>query len=148
METINFEKLKVGDKVFSTRQGWGEITSTGHTINYPILVKFEKHSHSFTKDGKYESDNIYPELYLSNPFEQFQERVMEVSENRDVWSKRVVFMEKNGKYLAWDKAKTLETSKNSTDVSAWTYAREIEKQKVTLELTYEQIESLKKQGIL
>lgn len=50
--------------------------------------------------------------------------------------KRVVFMEKNGEYLSWVNAETLEESENYTGVTYWQYARDIIE---PIEITLEQI---------
>jgi len=53
--------------------------------------------------------------------------------------KRVVFMEKNGIYLAWGYADTLEKAKDITETGAWLCAKDIEEEPKGLELTLEQI---------
>jgi|SRR5690625_2650300 len=54
-------------------------------------------------------------------------KVMEVSIYKDFRNslKRVVFMEKNGMYLAWAGAATLEEADRELEVISWPYAREI-----------------------
>ena len=39
--------------------------------------------------------------------------------------RRVVFMKKNGKYLAWDSAETIEAAEKSMTVVIWDYASDI-----------------------
>ena len=51
---------------------------------------------------------------------------MWVSYFGDVWRKRVVFMEKCGKYLAWNDAETLEDAEDVYEVAAWNYAKDLE----------------------
>ena len=51
---------------------------------------------------------------------------------------RVVFMEKNGKYLAWIDATTLDQAKKETGTTAWRYAKDIESSNI-IELTFEDI---------
>jgi|SRR5690625_2651216 len=65
-------------------------------------------------------------------------KVMEVSDNGLEWDQRVVFMEKNGKFLAWAFTETIKEAEGTTDVFAWKYAREIQPAP-TLELTIDQI---------
>ena len=60
-------------------------------------------------------------------------RVMLVSGDKMTWIKRVVFMEKNGGFLAWGFAETLEKAEKSTSTTFWEYAKEIEPIQVTLE---------------
>lgn len=52
-------------------------------------------------------------------------KVMEVSCKGNMWQPRVVFMVKNGKFLAWSGATTLEGAEFETDVVVWEYARDI-----------------------
>lgn len=69
-------------------------------------------------------------------------RVMMVSnspiDGKDIGFKRVVFMEKNGKYLAWICAETLEEAEKEVEIIAWDCAKEIE-EPTKVVLTLEQI---------
>ena len=61
-------------------------------------------------------------------------RVMLVSFDGIHWgNQRVVFMEKNGGFLAWAFAETLEEAEKQTNIIFWKYAKEIEPIQVTLE---------------
>lgn len=55
-------------------------------------------------------------------------KVMEVSMSSDFLApyKRVVFMEKCGKYIAWKNARTLEDAESEMKTTVWNYARDIE----------------------
>ena len=59
--------------------------------------------------------------------------------------KRVVFMEKNGKFLTWDGVETIEEAKKISNVSAWNYAQDINT--TTVELTFKDISEGKGVGI-
>lgn len=54
-------------------------------------------------------------------------KVMEVTMHKDFREslKRVVFMKKNGMYLAWEGAATLEEADSEVEVTPWPYARDI-----------------------
>src|SRR5690554_8109404 len=54
-------------------------------------------------------------------------KVMEVTMHKDFREslKRVVFMKKNGMYLAWEGAETLEEAEDSIETTSWPYARDI-----------------------
>ena len=67
------------------------------------------------------------------PEEKAYQRVMLVSDDKMTWGKRVVFMEKNGGFLAWEFAETLEEAEKIVGTSFWMYAKEIEPIEVTLE---------------
>ena len=59
-------------------------------------------------------------------------RVMWVSDANDtnLANKRVVFMEKCGKYVAWGIAETLEEAEKETNAAGWKYAWELEEQTI------------------
>lgn len=65
-------------------------------------------------------------------------KVMEVSNDGYKWHQRVVFMEKNGKFLAWAFAESIEESEYKVNTCAWEFAREIQPA-ATLELTLDEI---------
>ena len=56
-----------------------------------------------------------------NPFP----RVMLVNNGGNEWYKRVVFMKKCDRYLAWNKAETIEESESICLVLTWRYAKEL-----------------------
>ena len=70
-----------------------------------------------------------PEL----PEDRTYPRVMLVSDDKMTWDKRVVFMEKNGVFLTWALAETLEEAEKILGTTFWKYAKEIEPVQVTLE---------------
>lgn len=66
----------------------------------------------------------------------------------DKFVKRVVFMEKNGKYLAWAYAESLEEANQAMGTATWSYAKDIEEEKEQIvELTIEDISNGKGVGI-
>ena len=67
------------------------------------------------------------------PEEKTYPRVMLVSDDKTKWYKRVVFMEKNGGFLAWGFFETLEEAEKIVSTTFWKYAKEIEPVEVTLE---------------
>ena len=52
-------------------------------------------------------------------------RVMLVSDDGCEWYKRVVFMQKCDRFLAWDKAETIENAELTYRVASWRYAKEL-----------------------
>ena len=52
-------------------------------------------------------------------------RVMLVSDDGVTWNKRVVFMKKNDRYLAWNNAETIEDAECTYRVASWRYAKEL-----------------------
>ena len=83
---------------------------------------------------------------VSNPFVE-QGRWMMVSDDQHVWLRRFVFMEKCGKFLAWDCAMTYEEVAKTTLVNSWAFAKEEEEPKelsleervAKLELTFKEL---------
>ena len=67
------------------------------------------------------------------PEEKTYPRVMLISDDKMTWGKRVVFMEKNGGFLTWRNAETLEEADEIVGTNFWKYAKEIEPIQVTLE---------------
>lgn len=73
-------------------------------------------------------------------------KVMWVWDEGEDKKKRVVFMEKNGQYLAWHNAETIEDSEKEIETVCWYFAEDIEeepKKLPTIELTLEDIAKLK-----
>ena len=73
-------------------------------------------------------------------------RVMLVSNDGDAWYKRVIFMHKCDRFLAWNKAETIEESESICGQTAWRYAKEIEPKQRTITLSdlNSKIEDIKK----
>lgn len=80
------------------------------------------------------SETSYPKLMWVSDNEKFNNKL-----------KRVVFMEKNNKYIAWSFANTLEGSESQVSASGWPYAKDIEEEIV--ELTLEDITNGKGVGV-
>ena len=59
--------FKKGQKVYSILRGWGEVEEIRNGLFYPILVRFEVDTVSFTLDGKSDTAHIAPELYHTEP---------------------------------------------------------------------------------
>lgn len=62
-------------------------------------------------------------------------RVMLVSNDECKWHKRVVFMKKCDRYLAWNKAETIEESESICGQTSWRYAKEVEPKQHTITLS-------------
>jgi hypothetical protein len=133
LKLADLSNVKVGDTIWTIPNG--EIGVIGVILedDYPIKIGRT----TYQLDGKNYSDDKYPSAFIRNPFENigFQERWMLVSYDGKTWKRRKVFMEKNGKFIAWSGAETDEEVIKSTDCTGWSYAKGIE----DLELTLEQI---------
>jgi hypothetical protein len=131
MKQVNpdFTRAKVGDKVYHVSGSVREIVRHEHLDNYPIV---DDEGCRYDYDGRYFYSDKLPTIF-THPIkiihaddEPFVERVMEVSNNGSTWSKRVVFMKKDGYYMAWFMAETIEAAQTEFDTSLWKYAREIQ----------------------
>lgn len=80
------------------------------------------------------------------PEEKTFPRVMLVNNGGNEWYKRVVFMKKCDRYLAWNKAETIEESESICGQTAWRYAKEVEpkQQTITLSDLNSKIEDIKR----
>ena len=124
METeFDFRNHKVGDNVYHIIHGWV-------TIEYKEQNSFYVKTQSFNYGGKFRGNDKNPTIYPLNPFEQTEERMVEVYlETDNIWQEKILIKElKNGKVLCW-----LDACKAAAYV--WNKWREIQPKK---ELTTEE----------
>jgi hypothetical protein len=84
---------------------------------------------------------------ITLPEEKNYPRVMMVSLDEENWFKRVVFMCKNGRYLAWNNAETVEEAEKEMLSTAWLFAKDIEEPKeftITLSDLKSKMDDIKK----
>ena len=79
-------------------------------------------------------ENVYPKVMMVSNFP--------ISEN-DKGCKRVVFMEKQGKYLAWQYAETIEAAEKETAIASWKYAIDVPKENPKKTEMLKRVEELK-----
>jgi len=106
---------------FDTRSLTGQCTEEdgNYSIYYGII------NGDFNNYNLNEVKNANAEIITTNTIQY--PKVMEVSNNNGIsWCKRVVFMEKNGEFIAWSAAETLEGAEKKTETASWRQAREIE----------------------
>lgn len=48
----DLSEIKVGDKVWDFKMGWGEVENIRKGYNYPITIRFKKDCMTYTMDGK------------------------------------------------------------------------------------------------
>ena len=79
------------------------------------------------------------DFFIEGEQEKTFPRVMLVSNYDTIKSaiKRVVFMKKNGQYLAWCLSTTLEEADKEIDINSWHYAWEVEEQTFPITITEE-----------
>ena len=80
------------------------------------------------------------------PEEKTFPRVMLVSDDEIKWYKRVVFMKKRDRFLAWFSAETIEESESIYEAYGWNYAKDVEPKQRTITLSdlNSKIEDIKK----
>lgn len=117
---FNFKDAKVGDKVYHVNKEWLPIKST-----YEDCFIVDDYEYYFS-GIMVNSDHLLPTIYPYNPFEQNQERVVEVSINSELWTKRVLIAVKSGVAVCWNNAETLEEAKDEIYTCDWKIWREIQ----------------------
>lgn len=142
---IEFDKLKVGDKVWNIQHGYIEVTGI-KSGEYPIITGTSPNTNSYTKEGKSLSNNKRPNIYKKSPFEQeaseFPRIVMVKEIGNNTWIPRVALMIKNGKAIAWNGADTFEKAKKTNATASWEHWKEIEPEPVIVERTIKQLAEL------
>ena len=107
-------------KGVDTRGMCGSFTKEdGESARYYGVIndRFDCYSISFVRKHKAE--------IIELPEENSFPRVMLVSDVKHEWYKRVVFMKKNDRYLAWNNAETIEDAECTYRVASWRYAKEL-----------------------
>jgi uncharacterized protein (UPF0297 family) len=145
---IDFDTLKVGDKVWDIMKGEVEITNVKAGDEYTIATKYD----TFTKEGKNHINSLIPRLYSKNPFELLnnQERVILVRnfESED-WEPRVLIMYKNERAVCWTGAETIEEAKLTNKTTRFKFWKELEEPKeLTLEEKFKNLKELMTTSVL
>lgn len=79
----DFRLVKVGQRVWSSRKGWGTVDGW-FSPQYRFLVVFDSEGgkvHSYTNDGKYSADDRYPELH----WDEVKYEEPEPPKKREAW---------------------------------------------------------------
>jgi hypothetical protein len=121
---FDFRNHQVGENVYHIVYGWVN-------IEYKEQNCFYVNAQLFYYDGKSRISDENPTIYPFNPFEQTEERMVEVySDDGECWEKRILIKEiKNSKVLCWAKGE------DKTGAFFWDKWREIQPKK---ELTTEE----------
>ena len=84
------------------------------------------HFDNYTLDEAIEANAEIIHLPTESPKEENTfPKVMLVSDDGIKWYKRVVFMKKRDRFLAWFSAKTVEESESIYEIYTWRYAKEL-----------------------
>lgn len=63
MSKAMFADVQVGDYVWDSRKGWGNVDEVVHSSHFPIRVDFGHDSDAYTLDGYYSIDDVHPSLF-------------------------------------------------------------------------------------
>ena len=64
MKEAMFKDAKVGDKVWSVQEGWGEISQVDLGCEWPVMVEFQKgRQRTYAFDGREYPDHQHPTLF-------------------------------------------------------------------------------------
>ena len=63
MSKAMFADVQVGDYVWDSRKGWGNVGEVVHSSHFPIRVDFGHDSDAYTLDGYYSIDDVHPSLF-------------------------------------------------------------------------------------
>ena len=130
---IDFDTLKVGDKVWTIQEGDTEVINFDYNTIYPIRTT---NNELYKKDGSFQTNDKFPSLFKSNPFESISEypKVMEVSTSEsfsDV-QKRIVFGKNDKGFITISRKDNINSIKDNDYVCIHPFAREIQKKKTRL----------------
>ena len=146
-QVIHAPKKVIAKKLRKKFNMLGLAWCSGHPYSgYLYWDKYKEETCHLPSKGEYSDLSYYTEhgyeILTIDELLDFQAneypKVMEVSEDGDSWFKRVVFMEKNGMFLAWNAAESIEEAEHEVYTCSWEFAREIQPA-TTLELTIDQI---------
>jgi len=125
------KEFKIGDKLFSIRKGWGEVTELTNCDIYPVDLTFHKVGQvwNYSLLGHYYKSDIYPELFRSP--QDAAEYFSKIKTKRVVRYERWVNIYTDGIGALFESEAV---AKNLTDTSAenyietvkWEYEKEIE----------------------
>lgn len=88
-----FDGIKVGDKVWDIRQGWGAVITLMQCHTYPIEVRFENGYDTYTRDGYCSLEDVNPSLFWDEIKLVAPQKPVPLLE---VDTKVVVWLSKNG----------------------------------------------------
>lgn len=109
-----------------TPYGWNGDGEMNHFMGQDVPSEFNRkcdESSYIRVDGLEFSPHDY--VLKEGSFNYTGDKVMEVSDCGEFWRTRVVFGTKNGVYLAWSSADSLEKASEVSAVVEWKFAREV-----------------------
>lgn len=118
---INFDELKVGQRVWTMHDGYTDIIGINPKDSYPIKIKMR----CYCKDGREYEHHFSPSLFLDCPFIE-EERVVEVSEGGEEWYKRVLILKKRNIFICWNFAQSIDDVVANSGVDSWRFMRELQ----------------------
>ena len=100
---------------------------------FEVNLMAGRRNKGFTWSRTSEGSDFWVDVLSRKNFNTFFEKypkttypkVMMVGNSHPLEYERVVFMEKCGKFIAWDRAKTLKDAETTTGTYSWKYAEDI-----------------------
>ena len=152
---IKFLPKEIIDKMIERQVQQGNKPDVNVFRNYPAANRSEGGFDWYESPEEVEGDDfwhdiieyknldVFYKLYPKNEYSKDEyPKIMMVSDNpiteENIGNKRVVFMKKLDKYLAWANAETFEEAEQISEPTAWFYAEDI-KEDDTITLTHEEI---------
>ena len=126
-----FNNLKLHDKVFSIRYGWGTVSRIDEDCEDGLRYKYQSDIGEgilwFDDHGKQGKDDPYPSIFWDVPQITVPKRPLPVDapilvrdSDKEAWTKRHFKSHaKHGGVSAWDMGLTSFTSENSYDFTYW-----------------------------
>lgn len=115
---------QTGKKDVSIFQRWLSAAKASNGFDWD---ETKEESIFWTNIINYKKFNLFFEKY---PKSEYPKLMWVWDNNEDGKFKRVVFMEKNGRYLAWNTAETLKAAETVCDVTPWHYAEDVIESKI------------------
>ena len=129
-----FEDAKIGDKVYSLTQGWGEVIEyETDGEEYPLIVEFEYKGiiERFTIDGRIYNKDKYPALFWNEiafvvpdkPLPDLEVDTKVIVWNIEGYEKRKRYFKKfdeNGKIVCFNDGTTSWSNANNKE-NSWNY---------------------------
>ena len=111
--------FKIGDKV--VMKGVVKYVNTAGRYILGVYWDDRIEANWYLADGRNYHTDKQPTI-----FHELQERVVQVrNSEKDKWETRVFIIEKNGRFLCWDFAETVEEAECETYTVSWRFMREI-----------------------
>ena len=131
-----FKNAKIGDRVFSCRQGWGTIVQIDPTCECGLVYKYAPDegycAFWFTVSGRIEEEDLFPSVLWGEPkFEmpkrplpelEVDAKVLVRMSEKNPWVRRYFHsFDEEGNLCTWIGGATEYSAQNSDSFTSWNY---------------------------